>query len=224
MIFCLLQGHCFAQRGSLDACMDRLATDPRFALLAQKLVVGAVTSTPPAMLGDLSLVNGKERPVLAEWAEARGTCLREENKYGNAAYRPPLQTNAIEAESKVLAAAVALYNREISFGDFSRQRQAIAEQLRAQNADLSRQIQSQRMAQEQSDQRTREREQMQREIEGAELQASAARRQAEQAQETIARLPNNAYRRDGPRDYRSTFAAPYRNCFRFGARITCTGW
>ena len=155
---------------------------------------------------------------------ARGACIREESKYGNAGYRPPLQAYAIDAENKVMAAAVALYNREISFGDFNRRRQAIAEQLRAQKADLNSQIQSQRAAQEQSDQRTREREQMQREIEAAESQASAARRQAEQAQEAVARLPTGAYRRDGRREYRPASAAPYRNCFRFGARMTCTGW
>jgi hypothetical protein len=204
--------------------MDHLAADSRFAPLAKKLEIGAVADTLPAMLGDASFASSKERQVISEWATARGACIREDTKYGNAAYRPPLRAYSIEAENKVMAAAVALYNREISFGDFNRQRQVIAEQLRAQKADLARQIQSQRTAQEQSDRQSREREQMQRQIEDAEVQASAARRQAEQAQETVARLPNTAYRQDGPRRYGSTSAAPYRNCFRFGARMTCTSW
>jgi hypothetical protein len=223
-LFWLLPGLGYAQQDSLAACMDRLATDSRFATLARKLEVGAMTGASPAMLADASFAGSRERQALSEWAEARGACIGEEGKRGNAAYRPPLQTYSIEAENKVMAAAVALYNREISFGDFNRQRLLIAEQLRAQKADLSRQIQAQRTALEQSDRQSREREQMQRDIEAAELQASAARRQAELAQEALARLPNTASRKDGPRRYVSTPAAPYRNCFRFGARITCTGW
>jgi hypothetical protein len=225
MMFCwLIHGCCHAQLASLASCMNQLAADPRFALLAGKVAVGNVTSGPPGMLTDSSLANNKERGVISKWAAARGECINFDSRYGNVVYRPPLQAHGIDTENKVLAAAVALYNREISFGEFNRQRQAIAEELRAKVADLSRQIQSQRTAQQHADWQTREREHMQREIEEAELLATMARQQVEKTQKDVTQFPTRASQRDGPRRYQPVSIAPFRNCFRFGSRMTCTGW
>jgi hypothetical protein len=224
VLFWLIQGHCHAQQESLVSCMVHLAADPRFALLAPKLAVGTVTSALPAMLADTSIVNNQERPIIAEWAAARGACIKADSKYGNAAYRPPLQNYVIEAENKVMGAAAELYDRSISFGEFNRQRQAIAERLLSQTAGLSQQIQSQRTVQEQADRQSREREQTHREIEDAELRATMARQQAEQAQESAARFSSSTNRRGSSRGYRPASIARHRNCFRFGTRITCTSW
>lgn len=204
--------------------MERLAADSKFAPLAGKVSLGMTANAVPPRRADASFASDSERPVIAEWAAARGECIKAYSRYGNAAYRPPLQAFGIDAENKVMAAAVALYNRAISFGEFDRRRQAVAEELRAKAADLSRSIQLQRTAQEQADRLTREREQTQREIEEAERQATAAWQKAEQAQEGAARLPARAYRQGAPRRFQPAPIVPYRNCFRFGARLTCTGW
>lgn len=219
----LMHGLCDAQQGSLASCIDKLAADSGFALLAGKLAVGMASGTTPAMAADTSLANSKERYVIAEWAAARAECLKADSRYGNAVYRPPLQTFGIDAENKVMAAAVELYDRKISFGEFNRRRQLIAEELRGKAADLSRQIQSQEMALEQADRQTREREQTKRDIEEVERQAVLARQQAEQAQDAAARQPARRSRPDVPRRYQLAPIVPYRNCFRFGSRITCTG-
>jgi hypothetical protein len=88
---------------------------------------------------------------------------------------------------------------------------------------LGRQIQAQTTAQEQADRQMREREQLQREIDQAEWQATLARRQAEQGQEAAARLSTRRSGPDGLRRRPPASVVPYRNCFRFGNRITCTG-
>ena len=223
MLLLLMHGLCAAQQG-LASCLDKLAPDPAFALLARKLALGMAAGATPAMLADTSLANDKERPVIAEWAAARAECLKADSRYGNAVYRPPLQAFGIDAENKVMAAAVELYDRKIPFGEFNRRRETIAEELRGKAAQLSRKIQLQTTTLEQADRQTREREQMQREIDEAERQATLARQQAEQAQAAAARRSVRRSGADGPRRYQPAPIAPNRNCYRFGNRLACTGW
>jgi hypothetical protein len=219
----LTRSLCAAQQDELASCLNRLGADPGFAVLAPKLAVGVVTSTPPAMAADTSLANNKELPVIAAWAAARAECVKADSRYGNAVYRPPLQAFGIDAENKVLAAAEALYEKIISYGVFNRRRQAIAEEFRAKVADLRRQIQSQNAALEQADRQAREREKMQREIEEAEWQATLARQQSEHARvAAAARLSTRPSGPDGLRRRQLPPVAPNRNCFRFGSQISCT--
>jgi hypothetical protein len=220
----VMHGLCAAQQGSLASCLDKLAPDPAFALLARKLALGMATGATPAMVADTSLANNQERPVIAEWAAARAECLKADSRYGNAVYRPPLQAFGIDAENQVMAAAVELYDRKISFGEFNRRREAIAQELRGKTAQLSRQIQLQSTTLEQADRQMREREQMQRDIDEVERQAALARQQAEQAQAAVARQSARRSGADVTRRYQPTPIAPNRNCFRFGSRIACTGW
>lgn len=217
-------GHCNAQLTTLDDCMKKLADDSAYTILAGKLAVGTVAGTTPAMIANTSLPNNQERGIIAAWAAARAECLKTESRYGNSVYRPPLQAFSIDAENKVMAAAVELYDRKITFGEFNRQRQAAAEELRGKSVELSRQIQSQRAAQEQSDWQSRERDQMQRDIDAAERQAAIARQEATQARETASRLSTRPSRTDEARLRQLTPITPLRNCYRFGNRLTCTVW
>jgi hypothetical protein len=220
----LMHGLCAAQQASLASCLDKLASDPAFALLAPKLALGMATGATPAMLANAMLANNKERSVIAEWAAARAECLKADSRYGNAVYRPPLQAYGIDAENKVMAAAVELYDGKIPFGEFNRQRQAIAEDLREKAAQLSQRIQLQATTLEQADRQMREREQMQREIDEAERQATLARQHAEQAHAAaVARQSTRRSGADGARRHQPAPIAPNRNCFRFGSRLACTG-
>jgi hypothetical protein len=220
----LMHGLCAAQQESLASCLDKLAPEPAFSLLARKLALGMATGATPAMIADTSLANNQERPVIAEWAAARAGCLKADSRYGNAVYRPPLQAFGIDAENKVMAAAVELYDRKIPFGEFNRRREAIAQELREKSAQLSRQIQLQATTLEQADRQMREREQIQREIDEADRQATLARQHAEQAQAAVARQSARRSGADGPRRNQPAPIAPNRNCFRFGSRVACTGW
>lgn len=204
--------------------MDKLAAEPRFSPLSGKLALGTFTDVPPALLADTALASEKERRVISEWAAARGECIKAERRYGSEVYRPPLQAFGIGAEDKVMAAAVALYDREISFGEFNLRRQTIAEELRANAGNLKQQIRAQQSAQEQADRQSREREQMQRDVEAALRQAAMARQEADRAQESASRLSSRANRPVDPPRRQTAPVAPYRNCFRFGNRVTCTNW
>ena len=217
-------GHCNAQLTTLDFCMYKLADDSGFRLLAGKLAVGTVAGTTPAMIANTALPSNQERQVIAAWAAARAECLKTESRYGNAVYRPPLQAFGIDAENKVMSATVELHDRKITFGEFNRQSQSAAEELRGKSVELSRQIQAQRAAHEQSDSHSREREQMQRDIDAAERQAAIARQEATQARETAAQLSTRPNRTDEARRRPLTPIAPLRNCYRFGNRLTCTVW
>jgi hypothetical protein len=224
LLLLLMHGLCTAQSESLSACLEKLGADPAFALLANKVSLGAAATATPAMLADPSIANSKERPVISAWASTRADCLKTESKFGNEVYRPPLQAAGIDAEHKLMAAAVELYDQKISYAEFNRRRLAIADEMREKAAQVSRQIQQQGMAFEQADRQAREREQMQREIDEASRQASIARQQAEAAQQAAARRSVRPNASPGARPYQPPPVVTARNCFRFGNRIACTGW
>ncbi|MDB5810851.1 MAG: hypothetical protein JWN94_2973 [Betaproteobacteria bacterium] len=218
-----MHGVCDAQELSLAACLDRLLSDRSFAALIDKVDLGSGKSTTSRRTEDTSFANDKERAIIERWAASRADCLKANSRYGNDVYRPPLQAFTLDAENKVMAAAVELYDKKITYADFNRRRQAIYDELREKTAQLGRQIQQQGMAHEQADRQAREREQMQREIDEAERQAVLARQQAEQAQESSARLSTRRSWPDAPRRYQPSPVTQARNCFRFGNRVTCTG-
>lgn len=213
-----------AAQDSLPLCLDKLTTDRRFEPLAGKLALGADAKVAPGLLAETTLANDKERTLISNWAAARAECLKASSRFGNDVYRPPLQAFSMDAENKVMAAAVELYNRKLTFGEFNRRREAIAEEVRAKTVQLNRQIQSQSAAFEQADRQARELEQMRREVEEAERQAALAQQQAQQAQEANARLAARPHWQAVPPRQPVLPVVPRRNCFRFGNRITCTGW
>jgi hypothetical protein len=222
VIFSFLSGLCAAQHESLDSCMDQLPAVPAYAVIAGKLAMGAGAYATSAMLADTTLANNRERQVVADWAAARAECVKADSRFGNDIYRPPIQTFGIGAESRVMAAAVELYDRKISFGEFNQRRQIIAEELRAKVTSLQRQIQSQLSAQEQADQLTREREQMQREIEEMRRQAELARRQSAEAQGAAGVIPTRPSSQERILRPLPPRIVLNRYCFRFGDRIICT--
>lgn len=220
----VMHGYCAAQSESLAACLAKLASEAGLAAIANKVSLGMAATMTPSMLADTSVAGNHERPVISKWAAARAECLKADAKFGTEVYRPPMQAFGIDAEHKVMASAVDLYDKKISFGEFNRRRETVAEELRGKAAQLNRQIQQQSMAFEQADRQTREREQMQREIDEAGRQASIARQQAEAAQQAAARRSVRPNAPSGARPYQPPPFMAARNCFRFGNRIACTGW
>lgn len=221
---------CGMAQGPLDACLGALADDARFAAIAGKVALGVQAEATPAMLADLTTANPKQVRALADWTAARSECVRAEAASGNPAYRPPLQTYRLEAESALIEAAADLHDRGITFGTFNRRRQAIAMVLRDKVAALSQRIQAQRSAQELADQQARERREQQRALEDAERQAALAQQQAARAREEaeLARRAERAARKppaaqpDRMQRPRVAPLAPYADCFRLGERVVCT--
>ena len=207
-------------------CIDKLTDGSRFAPIEEKLAGGVGSRAPRAVPVDTTYPAEKEQRLIAEWAAARGECIRAANRFGTATYRPPIQAIGIEAETRVLAAALVLYNGKMSYGEFNQERQAIANEMRARLAALSRQIQSQRATQVQADREARERAEMQKQIDEAERQTLAARQQAAKAREAQERTARSsaAARAQRPSRPRQPPAAPvrYPDCFAFGDRMVCT--
>jgi len=220
MLLSLLPRLALAQQESLGPCLDKLAADPAYAVLAGKLALGANPKPVSAKDAESAVVSDKERPLIARWAAARAECLKADSRFGNDAYRPPLQAYGLEAENKVLAATEQLYDRKLTFADYNRQREAIAAELRDRKAQLNRRIEQQATTLEQAGRDARERERLQRDLDEAEWQTTLARQQAEQAQQQAAARAANR-RADGVRRYQNAPVAPYRNCYRFGARTVC---
>ncbi len=231
---CLLfaAGVCDAQQDALTKCLAGLETDARFAAIAGKIALGARADAAPEMLADMSTAAGKQVRAVADWTAARSECVSAEAAFGNASYRPPLQSFRLEAESGIIEAAADLHDRRLSFGGFNRRRQAIAVELRGRIAGLSRQIQAQRTAQEQADQQAREKQQLQRSLDEAERLAAMAQQQATRAQQEAdqarrdrrsARRPSapasQPYRMQRPR---VAPPVPYASCFQLDGRTICT--
>jgi hypothetical protein len=211
-----------AQQDNLASCLKALSAEPRFATLASHIAVGDAGAGTAAMLQDSGVPTEKERKAIADWADARASCVKAADQEGNAAYRPPLVAHAIQAENKVLAAAVELYERRITYGDFNRRRQAIEEERRSKSANLSRQMYEQRSA----DRQAREVEGVKRELQEAERQAALAQQQAleaQQAQDAAARrAAARAANRSIPPPAAFVGRRAYSDCYRFGGRFVCT--
>ena len=220
---------CCAQQDALALCLAGLVDDPRFGLIAGKVAVGDFSDPTFAMLADRSTASTKEKQAISQWAAARSECVKAEARYGNALYRPPIQAFRIEAENGAIAAAVDLYDRKTTFGEFNRQLRAIAGDLRAKIAALGLQIREQWLAQGQADQQAREMAQMQKNLDEVQRQASLAQQQALQAQQEAAgrftAASNQTYQTY--RTYR-TRRPPYlpllpnQTCYQFGSRVICT--
>ena len=216
---------CHAQQDALGKCLDQLTADARFAPIARKLTVGTVPFAPPPVAIDTTYPDKRELQAIGEWAAARGECVKAANRFGNATYRPPLQAIGIEAENRVLAATEVLYNRKMTWGEFNRERQAIAVEQGARVAAFRQRVQSQQAAQEQSARQAREREQLQKAIEETERLTSATQEQTAQARQRQEDALRRAAGARGNRPYPSLpppSPRTYRDCFAFDNRIVCT--
>lgn len=202
-----------AQHADLHSCLDRLASDARFAPLAGKLDPGnskRAFSTPVEVLA-----NPVESRLIKSWAAARSKCLESAEYEGNAVYRPPLTAYALDAERRTIAEATDLAAQKISFGEFNRRRAAIDEDRQTKAASLNRRIQDQ-AATFALDQRTRELQQVQRDAQEAERQANLAQ---QQLAEIEARRASRRYVAPPPAPI-DPFS--YRNCWNRGGRVVCT--
>jgi hypothetical protein len=233
MLFLVFGTSCFAQDDPLLRCLGNLGSDPRFSSIADKLSVGTADTTF-AMLADTSLANDTERQAIATWATARSECVKGGDEYWRKNYPIQIYAVAFESENTMIASAVDLYNRKISFGEFNKRRDVIKNDVRNKVAAIVQQILNEREAKQQALQQARDaqvsaqqrdqaaRQEAQRQYEQAQqAQDDAMRRQAAMSIFLNNMRPNQAFQPIQP------YQIPVRpsvntNCYRIGDQVNCT--
>lgn len=176
----------YADDNPAIACTQKLVTEPKFAPLANKLPLGAMSDIGFEKLAIKAVPTKKDSKLIREWAEAHGSCFNIGLEYAKTNYPPQLVALAIEANNREMAVAASLYNRDLSYGAANKQIQSISDDFRNKITALAEQIKSERasqqVAQEQAKKAQDEKmgEQQERERQYAEqqqAQADAQRRQ-----------------------------------------------
>lgn len=155
-LFIFLASPCLAQVDPLLLCLTGLSTDPRFAPIASKVAIGTVSETTFPMLADSTLANNSEKKTISDWAAARKDCVKAGDDYWKTNYPPQIHALAIEAENNMMANAAEIYNRKITFGEFNKRRQSLADELRIKVAAIVQQILSERDSKQQALQQARD--------------------------------------------------------------------
>lgn len=128
----------FAQQDPSVGCMQSLREQPRFEAIKAKISLGRVRDSTFAMLADTTLPDEAERQAIAAWATARADCVRLGDDFRKS-WPPQLASLAVEAESRMTAEAVDLYQQKITFGEFNKRRQALANETEPRWAAASQQ-------------------------------------------------------------------------------------
>lgn len=103
-------------------CMNTIAINPDFSLIAEKTATRDVTDITTAMLSDDSYPTAEEKPLISKWSDARARCfatytstLKED--------MPPEAFEVVKAsvdKQKILASD--LYAGRLTYGQFNRTR------------------------------------------------------------------------------------------------------
>jgi hypothetical protein len=184
IVAAILARPCLAQQDPLVDCLKGLAADTRFTPIAAKLAINAATDTTFPMLADQTIANGAEQKAISDWATARAECVKGGEAHWQQHYPPQLHALAIEAENMMMALAVDLYNKKITFGEFNKRRQVAADEVRNKIVAMVQHLQSEKQAREKAEREARQRSQWQAQQQAQ--QAQLAREQME-AQDDIAR-------------------------------------
>lgn len=190
---------CYAQQDPRIACVRELQNDPRFKSIAGKIPVAQIQDMKFQMLSDETLPNSQERKAIAELVDAHKQCIKVSETYRQRAYS--LQINSIlsESDNSMIAAAVDLYNRKLTFGKFNLLLQAIDTDARNKIAAATQQVklrQEEEQAKRQSEQAERARQEAQQKANEAEQRrAEEARKEAQLRAEKV-RIEQDAAARE----------------------------
>jgi|GEM_PF-3293728 len=112
-------------------CARRVAGDPQFSALAQKLPLD-LHMPSFQMLADDSFPTPAERTSLGRWMTAEKACIKQGDTYRRSHYPHELIALAADAEARVAAVAIALYNKQIQYGTANQDLLAIYGDVTAQ--------------------------------------------------------------------------------------------
>lgn len=127
-----------------SVCSKRIAADPKFSALAQKVPLDLHMPTLE-MLADGSYPTPADRKSIGQWMAAEKSCIKQGDTYRHSHYPHELIALAANAEARITAVALALYNDQIQYGtanqellaiygDVTAQYDAIVERLNAEHA------------------------------------------------------------------------------------------
>lgn len=136
----------YAEENPGIACTLQLATEPKFAPIANKLPLGDMSDISFEKLAIKAKPTKKESKLIAEWAEVHSSCFNQGLKYAKTNYLPQVVALAIEANNRETAVAASLFNKEISYGEANKQIQAIADDFRNKLTAVVEQIKSEQAA------------------------------------------------------------------------------
>ncbi len=170
---------CHAQEDPGLTCNKGLATDAKFATLTRKTSLVSASDLTFEMLADQTFANKKERKAIAIWMQAKDECIKSAQDFRQSNYPPQIRALITEADGSLKALAVDLYNDKITFGEFNRRYQVLANDITNRATVIIQQLKSQqaaqRMAEEQKADEQRMAEQQRADQQAA--QAAALRQQ-----------------------------------------------
>jgi hypothetical protein len=128
----------YAQEDPIAACLERIVGDKRFASIRGKVALGDAADTTFAMYSNESFASKADRAAIAGWSEARVGCAKAGDSHGQKERGPLTAAFILEGEHALVALAVELYHRRISYAEFNKRRQAAADNIRRQLAMAQR--------------------------------------------------------------------------------------
>lgn len=126
-------------------CAKRIAADPQFSALAQKLPLDLHMPTFQ-MLADDSYPTPVERKSLGQWMTAEKACIKQGDAYRHSRYPHELIALATDAQARVTAVAVALYKDQIQYGTANQDLLAIYGDVTAQYETIVQRLNAQHTA------------------------------------------------------------------------------
>ena len=173
-----------AEDNPLVACLVTASQDSRLDPLRDKLVVAVPGEETFAMLADQSMPTDQQRAAISIWSDGKHDCVTKWLPWWQEHFSAELVDVAVEVDNQMTFAAVDLYNRKITFGEFNRRSKVARADVKQRVAAIVARIQTaQRQQQDQQAAVARQEDwQRQQLAEQEELQ----RRQLE-AQDDIAR-------------------------------------
>ena len=120
-----------------NQCIDKVAKNPAYAPLQDKMSIGGDLEQTMSMLSDKSHITEEEKPLLLGWAEERRSCYAADDANLRTHVSIELYALINRTRSASLATTVDLYSGKISFGEFAQVRQKIADTHREGFAQLA---------------------------------------------------------------------------------------
>lgn len=150
MMLVLLVWLCFMQPVYADAysCISDLTSDPDFQPIKNKVALGAISEQTFGMLANEAIPTPDEAQAISKWGTKREQCLKSYPLPSNNPYRQ----NLIDGFNATQLLVLKLYKSNLSYGEFAKQRQEIANAVEDSNEQIRGQYQQQQAQQQQSQQ------------------------------------------------------------------------
>lgn len=127
LLFC---SHVYAEENPAIACYQQLATETRFAPIANKIPISNFGNISFEMLALKAKPTEKDSKLIAKFAKEQNSCFSLGLEYLQKNLPPEEVALVIEGHNRIIAVLASLSNREFSYGTGNKQIQSIADDLR----------------------------------------------------------------------------------------------